>query len=47
MAVELRCRIELDEVARLQSARPRDPVHGLVSDADADRAGKPIHETRR
>jgi hypothetical protein len=46
VAVELDRDVELDQVAGLDPARPRDPVHGLVADADADRAREAIGDDR-
>src|SRR4051812_204540 len=47
VAVELGGDVELDELARPQPPRAGDPVHRLVVDADADRAGEAVHERGR
>jgi hypothetical protein len=47
VAVELGGDVELHELAAAQPPRAGDPVHRLVVDADADRAGEAVHERRR
>ena len=46
VAVELDGDVELDQVAGLDPARPRDPVDRLVADADADRAREAVGDDR-